>query len=46
VVGRALAYGEGSLVNAGRALIVGIGLPVALILVVSGTFSPFLYFRF
>ena len=26
--------------------IVAIGLPLALILVVSGTFSPFLYFRF
>jgi hypothetical protein len=25
---------------------VAIGLPLALILVVSGTFSPFLYFRF
>jgi alginate O-acetyltransferase complex protein AlgI len=46
VIGRALAYGQGSLVNAGRAGIVAIGLPLALILVVSGTFSPFLYFRF
>ena len=46
MVGRALAYGEGNLVNTGRAFIVGIGLPLALILVVSGTFSPFLYFRF
>jgi alginate O-acetyltransferase complex protein AlgI len=46
VIGRALAYGRGTWVNAGRAGIVGIGLPVALILVVSGTFSPFLYFRF
>ena len=46
VIGRALADGEGNLVSAGRAFIVGIGLPIALILVVSGTFSPFLYFRF
>jgi alginate O-acetyltransferase complex protein AlgI len=46
VIGRALAYGQGSLVNAGRAGVVTIGLPIALILVVSGTFSPFLYFRF
>jgi alginate O-acetyltransferase complex protein AlgI len=46
VVGRVLAYGQGRLVNAGRVGIVGIGLPIALILVVSGTFSPFLYFRF
>jgi alginate O-acetyltransferase complex protein AlgI len=46
VVGRALAYGSGSAVNAGRVGIVAIGLPLALILVVSGTFSPFLYFRF
>jgi alginate O-acetyltransferase complex protein AlgI len=46
VIGRALAYGQGRLVNTGRAGIVAIGLPLALILVVSGTFSPFLYFRF
>jgi alginate O-acetyltransferase complex protein AlgI len=46
VIGRALAGGQGNLVNTGRAGIVALGLPLALVLVVSGTFSPFLYFRF
>jgi alginate O-acetyltransferase complex protein AlgI len=46
VIGRALARGGSNLAYAGRAGVVGLGLPLALVLVVSGTFSPFLYFRF
>jgi alginate O-acetyltransferase complex protein AlgI len=45
-VGRLVAAGRTRVAATGRVAIVGAALPVALVLVVSGTFSPFLYFRF
>ena len=46
VTGLRLEMDDTRLAGALRLLVVGVALPVALILVVSGTFSPFLYFRF
>jgi alginate O-acetyltransferase complex protein AlgI len=46
VFGRVLATARGGLALAGRVGEAAVGLPLALLLVVSGTFSPFLYFRF
>ena len=46
VVGRALAERETPLAWAGRFAVVGALLPISLVLVLSGTFSAFLYFRF
>jgi alginate O-acetyltransferase complex protein AlgI len=46
VVGRMLQTARGGVALAGRVGEAAIGLPLALLLVVSGTFSPFLYFRF
>jgi alginate O-acetyltransferase complex protein AlgI len=46
VIGRVLASARGGGAMLGRVGEVAIGLPIALLLVVSGTFSPFLYFRF
>lgn len=46
VVGKWVAAGRTRLAWAGRVAAVGVLLPLALALVVSGTFSPFLYFRF
>ena len=46
VVGRAIAGARSGGWLVGRAGVVSLGLPLALVLVVSGTFSPFLYFRF
>jgi alginate O-acetyltransferase complex protein AlgI len=46
VVGRALAERETRVAWAGRFAVVGALLPISLVLVLSGTFSAFLYFRF
>jgi alginate O-acetyltransferase complex protein AlgI len=46
VIGRALAERETPLAWAGRFAVVGALLPISLVLVLSGTFSAFLYFRF
>jgi alginate O-acetyltransferase complex protein AlgI len=46
VVGRDLAASHSLRSYVARAALVTVGLGVALVLVVSGTFSPFLYFRF
>jgi len=46
VTGRRLEFDATPLAGALRLLTVGVALPIALILVIAGTFSPFLYFRF
>ncbi len=46
VGGRFLASGEARWAPAARAAVMVLALPYAMLLVASGTFSPFLYFRF
>jgi alginate O-acetyltransferase complex protein AlgI len=46
VGGRFLAFGRASWVPAARLALMTVGLPYAVLLVASGTFSPFLYFQF
>lgn len=45
-IGPLLDDGDGRLVAALRSTIVFVGLPIALVLVIAGSYSPFLYFRF
>jgi alginate O-acetyltransferase complex protein AlgI len=46
VSGRRLVEASGRRATTSRIALVGVGFPLALVLVVSGTFSPFLYFQF
>ena len=46
VTGRVLEFDATPLAGALRLVTVGIALPIALVLVIAGTFSPFLYFQF
>ena len=46
VTGRRLEFDATPLAGALRLATIGVAMPIALILVIAGTFSPFLYFRF